>query len=196
MRLSPAVLFPLWLASARPAGITDPGYNPIVISENGPLSGICCGVRAQGTIARLTNQDDFPAKPKSIQDCYTREIEELVKAAGLTLATNTDASNDPAWKPTGELSKTGLKRAATNARLWPSARTHCGDYGCRPPGTPMDQITLVEHQIDDVSRLTDSLMRANFDVKAAFWLDKAEADQWFLSPGLRRRRPKGRYRSI
>jgi hypothetical protein len=44
----------------------------------------------------------------------------------------------------------------------------------------MDQATLVDHQIDDVTKLVDRLRRDNFDVKAAFWLYTSEADQWFL----------------
>jgi len=44
----------------------------------------------------------------------------------------------------------------------------------------MDQATLVDHQIDDVTRLVDELRRDAFDVKAAFWLYTSEADQWFL----------------
>jgi hypothetical protein len=44
----------------------------------------------------------------------------------------------------------------------------------------MDQATLVDHQIDDVTRLVDELGRDAFDVKAAFWLYTSEADQWFL----------------
>jgi hypothetical protein len=44
----------------------------------------------------------------------------------------------------------------------------------------MDQATLVEPEIDGVTRLIDQLRRDNFDVKAAFWLYTSEADQWFL----------------
>jgi hypothetical protein len=44
----------------------------------------------------------------------------------------------------------------------------------------MDQATLVDHQIDDVTKLVDHLRRDAFDVKAAFWLFTSEADQWFL----------------
>jgi hypothetical protein len=44
----------------------------------------------------------------------------------------------------------------------------------------MDQAALVDHQIDDVTRLVDELRRDAFDVKAAFWLYTSEADQWFL----------------
>ena len=45
----------------------------------------------------------------------------------------------------------------------------------------MDQATLVARQIDDVPRLIDELKRDNFDLKAAFWLYRSEADQWFLN---------------
>src|SRR5271157_2002288 len=44
----------------------------------------------------------------------------------------------------------------------------------------MDQATLVEHQIDDVSKLIDALKLDNFGVSAVFWLYTSEADQWFL----------------
>jgi hypothetical protein len=44
----------------------------------------------------------------------------------------------------------------------------------------MDQATLVGPQIDDVSKLVDQLRRDGFDVKAAFWSYRSEADQWYL----------------
>jgi hypothetical protein len=44
----------------------------------------------------------------------------------------------------------------------------------------MDQATLVDHQLEDVTRLVDALRQDAFDVKAAFWLYTSEADQWFL----------------
>jgi len=44
----------------------------------------------------------------------------------------------------------------------------------------MDQATLVDHQIDDVTKLVDQLRRDGFDVKAAFWFYRSEADQWYL----------------
>ena len=44
----------------------------------------------------------------------------------------------------------------------------------------MDQATLVEPEINDVTRLVDQLRRDDFDVKAVFWLYTSEADQWFL----------------
>jgi hypothetical protein len=44
----------------------------------------------------------------------------------------------------------------------------------------MDQATLVGPQIDDVIKLVDQLRRDGFDVKAAFWFYRSEADQWYL----------------
>lgn len=46
--------------------------------------------------------------------------------------------------------------------------------------TSMDQATLVEHQIDDVSKLVDELKLEQLGVSAVFWLYASEADQWFL----------------
>ena len=51
---------------------------------------------------------------------------------------------------------------------------------CRTRGTPMDQATLVEHQIEDVPRLINQLKQHHCDVKDAFWLYSSEAEQWFL----------------
>ncbi len=44
----------------------------------------------------------------------------------------------------------------------------------------MDQAALVDRQLDDVPRLICELRRDQFDVKAAFWLYRSEADQWYL----------------
>ena len=52
-----------------------------------------CGLKA--CIARLTSQDDYPPKPKSIHDYYSHEIEKLVKTAGLTAQRDADAAADP-----------------------------------------------------------------------------------------------------
>ena len=53
-----------------------------------------CGLKA--CIAKLTSQHDFPPKPKSIYDCYSHEIEKLLKTAGLTAQRDADAAADPA----------------------------------------------------------------------------------------------------
>ena len=52
-----------------------------------------CGLKA--CIAKLTNEHDFPPKPKSIYDYYSHEIEKLIKTAGLTTQRDTDAATDP-----------------------------------------------------------------------------------------------------
>jgi hypothetical protein len=52
-----------------------------------------CGLKT--CIARLTNQDDFPPKPNSINNYYSHEIEKLLKTAGLTAARDADAAADP-----------------------------------------------------------------------------------------------------
>ncbi|HKI18478.1 MAG TPA: hypothetical protein VKA15_11390 [Isosphaeraceae bacterium] len=44
----------------------------------------------------------------------------------------------------------------------------------------MGYATLVEQEINDVPKLIDQLKRDNFDVKAAFWYYRSEADQWYL----------------
>ena len=51
-----------------------------------------CGLKA--CIARLTNQNDYPPKPKYIYDYYSHEIEKLVKTAGLTTERNADVAAD------------------------------------------------------------------------------------------------------
>ena len=52
-----------------------------------------CGLKA--CIAGLTNQNDYPPKPKYIHDYYSHEIEKLVKTAGLTSERNADVAADP-----------------------------------------------------------------------------------------------------
>jgi len=44
----------------------------------------------------------------------------------------------------------------------------------------MGYATLVEQEIKDVPKLIDQLKRDNFDVKAAFWYYRSEADKWYL----------------
>ena len=47
-----------------------------------------CGLKA--CIARLTNQDDFPRDRKFVEECYTHNLERLVKAGGLKPALDAD----------------------------------------------------------------------------------------------------------
>ncbi|HEY1379966.1 MAG TPA: hypothetical protein VGF55_24400 [Gemmataceae bacterium] len=53
-----------------------------------------CGLKA--CIARLTNQDDFPRDRKFVEECYTHNLEKLLKAAGLKAALDTDTAANAA----------------------------------------------------------------------------------------------------
>jgi hypothetical protein len=54
-----------------------------------------CGLKA--CIARLTNQDDFPRDRKFVEECYTHNLEKLLKAAGLKPALDVDTLANPAF---------------------------------------------------------------------------------------------------
>jgi HEPN domain-containing protein len=54
-----------------------------------------CGLKA--CIARLTNQDDFPRDRKFVEECYTHNLEKLLKAAGLKPALDADATANPTF---------------------------------------------------------------------------------------------------
>ncbi len=51
-----------------------------------------CGLKAR--IAKLTNQRDFPLDRGFVQDCYTHNIETLVKSAGLRPQRDADCQAD------------------------------------------------------------------------------------------------------
>jgi hypothetical protein len=53
-----------------------------------------CGLKA--CIAKLTNQHDYPNK-QFAQQCYTHNIEDLVKVAGLDLQRNADSNSNSAF---------------------------------------------------------------------------------------------------
>ena len=54
-----------------------------------------CGLKA--CIARLTNQDDFPRDRKFVEECYTHNLEKLLKAAGLKPALDADTAANAAF---------------------------------------------------------------------------------------------------
>ena len=54
-----------------------------------------CGLKA--CIARLTNQDDFPRERKFVEECYTHNLEKLLKAAGLKPALDADTLANPTF---------------------------------------------------------------------------------------------------
>src|ERR1700680_175338 len=49
-----------------------------------------CGLKA--CIARLTNKEAFPRDRKFVEECYTHNLEKLLKAAGLKPALDAGAS--------------------------------------------------------------------------------------------------------
>ncbi len=59
------------------------------------LAGYAVECALKACAAKLTNEHDFPPKPKSIHDYYSHEIEKLLKTAGLTAARDSDAAADP-----------------------------------------------------------------------------------------------------
>lgn len=49
-----------------------------------------CGLKA--CIARLTNHEDFPRGRKFVEECYTHDLERLLRAAGLQAAFKAEAA--------------------------------------------------------------------------------------------------------
>jgi HEPN domain-containing protein len=62
-----------------------------------------CGLKA--CIAKLTDQHDFPPKPKWIYDYYSHEIDKLVKTAGLTAQRDADFAADDSLHANWEVVK-------------------------------------------------------------------------------------------
>ena len=54
-----------------------------------------CGLKA--CIAKLTNQDDFPRDRKFVEECYTHDLEKLLRAASLQPALVADTSANPVF---------------------------------------------------------------------------------------------------
>ncbi len=54
-----------------------------------------CGLKV--CIASLTNQDDFPRDRKFVEECYTHNLEKLLKAAGLKAALDADTLTNPTF---------------------------------------------------------------------------------------------------
>jgi HEPN domain-containing protein len=59
------------------------------------LAGYAVECALKACIARLTNQDEFPRDRKFVEECYTHNVEKLLKAAGL----KPDLDADTAAKP-------------------------------------------------------------------------------------------------
>jgi hypothetical protein len=53
-----------------------------------------CGLKA--CIARQTNAEDFPPRVKVVQECYTHDLDKLVKAGSLKPALDAATAANPA----------------------------------------------------------------------------------------------------
>ena len=58
------------------------------------LAGYAVECALKSCIAKLTNQHDFPRDRQFTQDCYTHDIEKLVKTAGLKQLQQDDVDAD------------------------------------------------------------------------------------------------------
>src|SRR6478752_3761994 len=56
------------------------------------LAGYAVECALKACIAKLTNLHDYPPPKKFVDDCYTRDIEKLLQAAGLKAQRNADAA--------------------------------------------------------------------------------------------------------
>jgi len=56
------------------------------------LAGYAVECALKACIAKLTSQHDFPPKVKFVQDCYTHDLEKLLKAGGLKSDLDTDVA--------------------------------------------------------------------------------------------------------
>ena len=54
-----------------------------------------CGLKA--CVAKLTNQDDFPRERKFVEECYTHDLEKLLRSAGLKAALDADILTNAAF---------------------------------------------------------------------------------------------------
>lgn len=49
-----------------------------------------CGLKA--CIAKLTNQDDFPRDRRFVEECYTHDLDRLLRASGLKATFDADVA--------------------------------------------------------------------------------------------------------
>jgi HEPN domain-containing protein len=59
------------------------------------LAGYAVECALKACIAKLTNQDDFPRDRKFVEECYTHNLEKLLKSAGLKPTLDADAAANP-----------------------------------------------------------------------------------------------------
>jgi len=78
-----------------------------------------CGLKA--CIAKLTNQDDFPDK-KLAQDCFTHNVEDLVRLAGLTYQLKASGTANPTFAAYWLVAKDWNEQARYQQWTEPQAR--------------------------------------------------------------------------
>ncbi len=52
------------------------------------LTGFAVACALKACVAKLTNQDDFPRERKFVEECYTHDLEKLVRSADIKSALN------------------------------------------------------------------------------------------------------------
>jgi HEPN domain-containing protein len=60
-----------------------------------------CGLKA--CIAKLTKEYDFPRERKYVEECYTHDLEKLLRAAGLSDEMDADKDANPALEVAWEI---------------------------------------------------------------------------------------------
>jgi hypothetical protein len=90
-----------------------------------------CGLKA--CIAKLTGQHDFPRPVKFVQDCYTHDMEKLIRRADLeeelALAVAASSAFDDNWDIAQEWTETSryMQKTQAEAQELYDAITHVTD---------------------------------------------------------------------
>jgi hypothetical protein len=80
-----------------------------------------CGLKA--CIAMLTNQDDFPRDRRFVEECYTHNLEKLLKAAGLKPSLDADTLANPAFMGNWGVAKDWQETSRYDQKTQPEAQT-------------------------------------------------------------------------
>ena len=75
------------------------------------LAGYAVECALKACIAKLTQQHDFPPERKFIEDCYSHEIDKLLRASGLTAQRDADATANPLFGKNWQLVKDRNEKA-------------------------------------------------------------------------------------
>lgn len=93
-----------------------------------------CGLKA--CIAKLTNQDDFPRDRKFVEECYTHNLEKLLKAAGLKPVLDADTLANPAFLGYWGVSKDWQETSRYEQKTQAEAETLYEAIANNPDGVP------------------------------------------------------------